>query len=136
MNRPIKFRAWDKQNSKFYAPTHEAYKGNLFELMIGFGGDLLAHYMEDDSDGVKHESVFSDRFILMQFTGLTDKNGKEIYEGDIVKWFYGDYAEPSISTVDYNAPSFDVPDTEVEVIGNIFENPELGASDQTTPKQK
>lgn len=80
--RTIKFRAWDTVRSEWYKPTHEAYKLNLFELMVGFGGDLLAHTVS----GVEHESLWPDRFKLMQFTGLFDKSGKELYYScDLVK---------------------------------------------------
>lgn len=131
--RKIKFRAWDKQKNEFYKPTHEAYKGNLFELLIAFSGSLNAHTMQ----GLVHESgSFPERFILMQYTGLKDKNGKEIYEGDILKTDSGN------KQVIYNAPSFDLEDydngdyyegqnpychswNEFEIIGNIYENPEL-----------
>lgn len=145
MKRQIKFRAWDKQENRFYAPTHEAYKGNLFELMIGFGGDLLAHYMKDNNDGVKHESVFPDRFILMQYTGCKDKNGNEIYEGDILvrshdknsmfkaiiefkRGSFGGATVPyrnhfilmnKLPVCDYDNNGYD------EIIGNIYEHPEL-----------
>jgi uncharacterized phage protein (TIGR01671 family) len=143
MNREIKFRAWDNTYKCLYKPTHEAYKGNLFELLVGFSGDLNAHTM----NGLFHESIWPDRFELMQHTGLKDKNDKEIYEGDIViiptescdpadqggkdilkvVFMNGMFVlirEDKPKWKPWIATLFDYED-DIEIIGNIYENPEL-----------
>jgi len=109
MNREIKFRAWDKEN----------------KTMIDM------HAMEYFAHTETRNQV---RFDLMQYTGLHDKNGKEIYEGDIfndksrVVWGFcawgrehkDNTAAPSFSQIaDYEGR------IKLEVIGNIYENPEL-----------
>ena len=82
--------------------------------------------------------LFADDFILMQYTGLKDKNGKEIYEGDIVTSGHTNVIE---GVVTYRAPEFIIkmPRGKMwgafmlradqnqfqEVIGNIYENKEL-----------
>ncbi len=118
MNREIKFRAWDKMGNCW-----------INEFAITKEGAILLHntenYYETDAVGP----------ILMQFTGLTDKHGKEIYEGDILKYTHDDYTDIDIVEWDggrYPDP-FDVTgDSDlsvglrlVEVIGNIHEHPNL-----------
>jgi len=105
--REIKFRAWDKE----------------YCCMRGLGG--LQDLFEIRSDGET-----KDNYILMQFTGLLDKNGKEIFEGDIVKARYFDYLNgetfknEKITELDPESPCRGYW-KDCEIIGNIYQNPEL-----------
>ena len=83
---------------------------------------------------------YPDMYIIMQYTGLKDKNGKEIYEGDIVKnlehghvfsveWGIENESYAGWSGVwqgkTFVAPLYNGPLVNCEIIGNIYENPEL-----------
>lgn len=119
--REIKFRAWDTQLKTF--------------LYSGFGGRTFSIFIK---------RVNCLRFLINQYTGLKDKNGKEIYEGDILKWIAWGYPGNEIESneifinkhgdllhkVEWNDDGFNIPYTfEIqkywEIIGNIHENPEL-----------
>ena len=102
MKRELKFRAW--QN---YGKGHT--------LMLYDRGDLSEFFDATVGD------------IIMQFTGLKDKNGKEIYEGDII-FYQNKYEKIEIPSVYYWEASEDVDFLDVrrcKVVGNIYENPEL-----------
>jgi len=119
--REIKFRAWDTVQDKML-PVES----------INFRNDVISL---DEGDNSVSDS--SDMFILMQFTGLLDKNGKEIYEGDIVRLNdCGDIFDHIVrwSDVDaqflfeVNGDWYGAADMEFDqcvIAGNIYENAEL-----------
>lgn len=115
--REIKFRAWDGES--MYVPVIQ----------------------DNDPDSTINEFFEScDKITVMQFTGLLDRNGKEIYEGDIVKPVQTKGMRWKLATVEYQRGEFVIlPKGEtrsfktltetgwlkIEVIGNVWENSEL-----------
>lgn len=127
MNREIKFRAWiESQNYMAIQGTPD------LETLQSF----MFHYGNEKT--------------LMQCTGLIDKNGKEVYEGDIVSIEYGkgvvEYSEKQAmfiinwigdneaynESLAYNPRNYIYGKTrkDIEVIGNIYENPEFTQSSE------
>jgi len=123
MNRELKFRAWDKKRKRMRF-------------------DLPAFYFIKTME----EPLDRENFEVMQYTGLLDKNGKEIFEGDLIRHYWVDeYKGTSLDRreviervpggfinrplndkekkTDYSLVHAD--NWNFEVIGNVWENPEL-----------
>ncbi|EPD02459.1 hypothetical protein Lpp125_00832 [Lacticaseibacillus paracasei subsp. paracasei Lpp125] len=141
MKREIKFRAWDKKRKSMFVPDSFVFDANTVEI-------VSVWRKTTDGETIEGLDPRKGRLVLMQYAGLHDKNGREIYESDILK-VTGEDGESYAATVkwfgDEDYPAFDlegIPETwfyganalatifqegveTCEVIGNIFENPEL-----------
>ena len=124
--REIKFRVWLKNKKEMIYPN-----GYEYELVYGTSYTNKFHLVKlSDYSAKEIENI-----IIMQYTGLRDKNDKEIYEGDIVRFENGKLGKIVWSKKDVGfavkrkvKPLFfncDIDANNVEVVGNIFENPEL-----------
>lgn len=148
MNRGIKFRAWDGNEMW--------YQGQDKTTLVFWGQpDKIPFGIYNDADGSRlmtgdSKAVFNNPATLMQFTGIKDKNGVDIYEGDVISgWKKGSNSDRSYTgVIEWQsqqagwvvrcgkfileilslAMSGDGEETRLdsfEVIGNLYSNPEL-----------
>lgn len=137
--RDIKFRAWDTENKEMLKVQELDFEDTFYGGRLSIRVDMYNDYFDMED------------MILMQYTGLKDKNGKEIYEGDIAKitekknilkhkvipmkpiiaeisWSeeYLAYILITTSVKDAFENLADyLEEYDIEVIGNIYDNPEL-----------
>lgn len=116
--RPIKFRAWDKETNEML---------DMVTVACERKDPWPPLYIKDGIiNGIDHQD-----YVLMQYTGLKDKNGKEIYEGDIVRCYGGAYwigiyeYDDVIEIKDIRDLNDIMYSEYVEILGNKYENPEL-----------
>lgn len=136
MKREIKFRVWDKVKKVMMVPR---------DIQTDSDGNIF--YIEANSPTGEYDEGDLDVFKLEQFTGLKDANGKEIYKGDIVRMQRPGFHEYACYEVEYfiqdvcifqivkvtdGSTLFESPSNghDVEIIGNIHENPELLEEDK------
>lgn len=122
--REFKFRAWDKGNSLMCEVEQITFDENREITFLAVWNE---EYGLQEAEPITH-------FELMQYTGLRDKDGKEIYEGDIVRSNYGNLVKVVFTKGSFKIASLVSPNRNlclleypqfVKVIGNIYENPEL-----------
>ncbi len=144
MNRVIKFRAWDKHSKRMRPVSEISWDWRALHHIrtntYTFALSGIIGYMADESGADLPLSLDRDPEPIMQYTGRTDKNGKEVYEGDILKRPNDDpnvqvcwndrgaafklvegYPEDPEWWYYFDGNNIE----EHEVIGNIWENPEL-----------
>lgn len=134
--REIKFRAWDKGNQEMVYSDKQLEDDYYVFTVTNDGVCVEAPHYDPQSCTTHYLPVESE---IMQYTGLKDRNGKEIYEGDFIRGHYGARGEIQEGPVywcdehlawSHFGPlhAFDqrpsrAPD--ILILGNIYENPEL-----------
>lgn len=120
-----KFRAWDEKNKEMFKDT----------FAVTESGEVVT--VEQDFITNAPDYIFVDHLTIMQSTGLTDKNGKEIFEGDVVKMAKNVYSEPTYyEVVRHRGGAYRLESkqygcelwlrhTDCEIAGNIYTDPEL-----------
>lgn len=128
MSRTIKFRVWDNVQKVMFHADKMTIHSNCIDLL----------YSDEHTEENNWGNMGDKEPVIMQYTGLNDKKGKEIYEGDIIEWRNG--ALSGTSSISRQRGHFQMDDyfmednaminqkffeTQTEVIGNLHQHPEL-----------
>ena len=125
--REIKFRVWDKKIKEYIIPEQ-------FEILLLSNDEKTPIYNLNLSNNI-YDFYKAENIEVDMFTGLKDKKGKEIYEGDlvklldtideivcVVKYEYGSYI---LENGDYREELSNCEERFLKIVGNIFQNEEL-----------
>ena len=124
MSREIKYRAWLKEENKMVIVETIDFSEKSIQYLEK--NEIIDAYL-------LRRMIFED-IELMQYTGIKNKNGLEIYEGDIIICKYGPEIMMEVKWIDegfrtlgkYNGDNYvGYVKNSAEVVGNIYENPEL-----------
>ena len=135
MNRDIEFRVWDNKYKYMNYKVLVGMYGNWEDVKDDKNYTACSMWIEPENVDYKCEphwcnfEPYHKEIVLMQYTGLKDKNGKKIFEGDILR-DYGNEIEDWVVSYEYGkfVGTFDnvcedlYELSDLEVIGNIYEN--------------
>lgn len=139
-----KLHAVEIPKFRFFGKVADGIKRMVMADYIDFKNEIVYYhyhvYTIEAGENTYKDGISFEDCVLMQFTGLKDKNGKEIYEGDIVRFTLTDgfsYVVGEDGVVKYKIGAFyilnglteylisNINTKDIEVVGNIYENPEL-----------
>lgn len=130
--RSVRYRVWDAVHNTMLTPGHSPYPyanpnwEEFYRFALLPNGDGLL-YPVLAPDGVQPFVLDRDQFVVMLSTGISDKNGQEIFEGDVVAWqdWQGGMQTALLGQEHVMVFVHFATSGEVAVLGNIYENPEI-----------